>query len=110
MMVKKKEKDNYGSGIPFIKPPQINNNFIKSSSEFLSEKGGSRARILPVNSVLITCIGNLGRVGINKTEVAFNQQINAIKPITEVEPKYTFYQAQSIRFRNQLEKLRYSLP
>lgn len=100
-----KDKDNYGSEIPFIKPPQINNNILKTSSEFLSATGKIKARILPENSVLVTCIGNLGRVGINKTEVAFNQQINAIKPITGIESKYTFYQAQSISFRNQLEAL-----
>ncbi|SFW23876.1 restriction endonuclease subunit S [Cellulophaga fucicola] len=101
----KKDKDNYGSEIPFIKPPQINNNFLKTSAEFLSAKGKIKARILPINSVLVTCIGNLGRIGINKKEVAFNQQINAIKPIAGIDPKYTFYQAQSVSFRNQLEKL-----
>lgn len=101
----KKEKDNYGYEIPFIKPPQIDNNFLKTSSEFLSAKGKIKARILPINSILVTCIGNLGRIGINKTEVAFNQQMNAIKPISGIESKYTFYQAQSVSFRNQLEKL-----
>ncbi|MFD2587864.1 restriction endonuclease subunit S [Croceitalea marina] len=101
----KKDKDNYGSELPFIKPPQIKNNILKNYSEFLSKKGKIKARILPVNSILVTCIGNLGRVGMNKIEVAFNQQINAIKPLKEVEPKFTFYQAQSIGFKNQLERL-----
>jgi type I restriction enzyme S subunit len=101
----KKEKQNYGDEIPFIKPPQIENNTITTSLEYLSLKGKEKARILPVNSVLVTCIGNLGRVGINKKEVAFNQQINAIKPVSGIEAKFTFYQAQSISFRNQLEKL-----
>lgn len=101
----KKEKDNYGSEIPFIKPPQINNNFLNTSVEFLSPKGKLKARILPISSVLVTCIGNLGRIGINKTEVAFNQQINAVKPISGIESKFTFYQAQTVNFRNQLEQL-----
>ncbi|RRO12359.1 restriction endonuclease subunit S [Flavobacteriaceae bacterium 14752] len=101
----KKEKENYGDEIPFIKPPQIENNTITTSLEYLSLKGKEKARILPINSVLVTCIGNLGRVGLNKKEVAFNQQINAIKPVSGIEAKFTFYQAQSINFRNQLEKL-----
>ncbi len=101
----KKDKDNYGNEIPFIKPPHIFNNEVKTSTEFLSDKGGNKARILPVNSVLVTCIGNLGRVAINKVKVAFNQQINAIKPIESIDSRYTFYQAQSVSFRNQLEKL-----
>ncbi len=101
----KKESNNYGNEIPFVKPPQVNNNNIKESIEFLSTKGKKIARILPVNSILVTCIGNLGRIGINKVEVAFNQQINAIKPIKEIEPFFTFYQTQSSNFREQLERL-----
>jgi len=38
----KKDKDNYGTEIPFIKPPQINNNYLKTSPEFLSAKGKMR--------------------------------------------------------------------
>ncbi|MDP2455076.1 MULTISPECIES: restriction endonuclease subunit S [unclassified Kaistella] len=101
----KSEKDNYGSEIPFVKPPQIDNNYLRDSLEFLSPKGKAKARILPINSVLVTCIGNLGRIGLNKKEVAFNQQINAIEPLNGIEPKFTFYQAQSTNFRNQLERL-----
>lgn len=101
----KKDKNNYGNVIPFIKPPQINNNFIDTYIEYLSEKGAKKARVLPKNSVLITCIGNLGRVGFNKDKIAFNQQINAIKPTEYIIPKFTFYQAQSINFRKQLEEL-----
>lgn len=101
----KKEIDNYGQDIPFIKPPDITNSAIKSISEYLSNKGKLKARVLPSNSVLITCIGNLGRVGFNKDEVAFNQQINAILPTDYIDFKFTFYQAQSGSFRNQLESL-----
>ncbi|WP_346864332.1 restriction endonuclease subunit S [uncultured Draconibacterium sp.] len=101
----KKEIDNYGQEIPFIKPPDITNSAIKSISEYLSNKGKLKARVLPSNSVLITCIGNLGRVGFNKDEVAFNQQINAILPTGFIDFKFTFYQAQSGSFRNQLESL-----
>ena len=101
----KKEIDNYGKDIPFIKPPDITNSAINSVSEYLSLKGKKSARILPRNSVLVTCIGNLGRVGFNKEEVAFNQQINAIVPIENIDYKFTFFQAQSGNFRNQLESL-----
>ena len=101
----KKESGNYGSLVPFIKPPQISNKIIGDAYEYLSDKGKLKARILPPNSVLVTCIGNLGRVGINKVEVAFNQQINALLPVDFVIPKLMFYQCQSIKFRSQLEKL-----
>lgn len=100
----KKDVDNYGGNIPFIKPPDIENKSIGNSAEFLTEKGKSKGRILPPNSILITCIGNLGRVGYNTKEVAFNQQINALKPNAQVEHKFTFYQAQSSWFRGKLEE------
>ena len=101
----KKEVDNYGEDLPFIKPPDIKNSALNSVSEYLSLKGKKTARVLPKNSILITCIGNLGRVGFNKEEVAFNQQINAILPIDHIDFKFTFFQAQSGNFRNQLESL-----
>ena len=51
---------------------------IKQSNEYLSEKARKKARIIPKGSLLVSCIGNIGKLGINIEEVAFNQQINAI--------------------------------
>ncbi|MDA9970377.1 restriction endonuclease subunit S [Flavobacteriaceae bacterium] len=99
----KKDKDNYGADVPFIKPPDIDNRPLSSASEYLSEKGALKGRVLPPESILVTCIGNLGRVTINKEEVAFNQQINALKPLKYIDSKFTYYVAQSGYFRNQLE-------
>lgn len=99
---RKANPQNYGEDIPFIKPPDISNSIISTASEYLSMQGAECARILEPNSVLITCIGYLGRVGITKSVVAFNQQINAITPNRFVIPKYTFYYAQSQEFINEL--------
>lgn len=99
----KSDDANYGNEIPFVKPPQINNTAILEFSEYLSEKGASKARILPPNSILVTCIGNLGRIGINQIPVAFNQQINAVIPFENIESKFLFYQAQSLFFIRQLK-------
>lgn len=102
----RKNSEYYGGSIPFLKPPDISNKSIDSSVEFISNLGKEKARILPVNSVLVTCIGNLGRVGINpNSEVAFNQQINAILPSLIAMSKFIFYQAQGLEFRRQLEEL-----
>jgi type I restriction enzyme S subunit len=95
--------ENYGTSIPYIKPPQLIDRHIDSSKEYLSEKGGKLARLLPPFSVLVSCIGNLGKTGLNKIPVAFNQQINAIIPFKGVSSSYLFYQAQSHSFRTQLE-------
>ena len=53
---------------------------------------------------MVSCIGNLGKVGLNTVPVAFNQQINAILPDeSKATPWFLFYQALSCRFRDQLE-------
>jgi len=95
--------ENYGTSIPYIKPPQLIDRPIDSSKEFLSEQGAKLARVLPPFSVLVSCIGNLGKTGLNKMPVAFNQQINAVVPFKGISPAYLFYQAQSHSFRSQLE-------
>ena len=99
-----KKEENYGKHLPFIKPPELSNSRIFTSETYLSTEGAKVARILPENSILISCIGNLGKVGINIKPVAFNQQINAIIPNKIVNPLFLFYQAQSIFFKNQLEE------
>ncbi len=100
----KNDLKNYGEYLPFVKPPQLQDNKISDAPEKLSKKGVELARVLPLNSVLITCIGNLGRTALNKVQVATNQQINAIIPKKEIiEGDFLFYQAQSSVFKNQLE-------
>lgn len=99
-----KDSSNYGGGVPYIKPPQLNNQIVSTGDESLSEKGAALARVLPENSVLVSCIGNLGRTALNTVPVAFNQQINAIVPNDAIFHKFLFYQAQSTEFRHQLEE------
>ena len=99
-----KDKENYGSYLPFIKPPQLLNSVIFDSDVSLSEKGIKTARVLPENSILVSCIGNLGKTAINKVKVASNQQINAIVPNSKLNPKFIFYQTQSTKFLHQLEE------
>ena len=101
----KSDMSNYGNEIPFFKPPHLWDGLISSTDEMLSSKGAIKARVVPPNTVLVTCIGNLGRTGFVKKEAAFNQQINAILENDKIDGKYIFYQAQSPTFRNQLEKL-----
>ena len=83
---KTSEALNYLSNdICFIKPSDIVDGEITelTDSEFyISEYARHNARILPPKSVLVTCIGIIGKVAINSVECAFNQQINAIVPDT----------------------------
>tara|TARA_R110002124_G_scaffold209456_1_gene376005 strand:- start:486 stop:1730 length:1245 start_codon:yes stop_codon:yes gene_type:complete len=101
----KSQKDNYGNDVPFVKPPELLDCKIGDTGDNLSMKGASTSRTVPPGSILISCIGNLGKVGITEDTVAFNQQINAIKHKGNFVPKFVFYQALSPWFRRQLASL-----
>jgi len=101
----KKDPKNYGAFIPLVKPPDLQDYPINSSRDSLSKQGMDSARIAPKGSVLVTCIGNLGRTALLRVDAAFNQQINAIHPAECCEPAFMFYQTQSPSFRQQLERL-----
>ena len=81
---KTSEPENYASDdICFVKPSDISDGNITkiTHSEFhISEHAREKARILPPGSVLVTCIGIIGKIAINSVECACNQQINAIVP------------------------------
>src|SRR3989339_66922 len=99
------EKKYYGNDVLFAKPPDLNNSLITSTGNFLSFEGANAARTVPAGSVLVSCIGILGKTGLLKNEGSFNQQINAIKPNNRAIPKFLFYQAQSPYFQRQLSEL-----
>lgn len=73
-------KEFYGSDYPFVSPFDLGMvKVIKSSKKYLSERGATVARLLPVNSVLFVCIGStIGKTGIAGTQLATNQQINSV--------------------------------
>ena len=96
---KTSETENYCSNdICFVKPSDILDGEITriTDSEFyISEHARQKSRILPPQSVMVTCIGIIGKVAINKVECAFNQQINAVIPdIKKCLPVYLAYAIQ----------------
>ena len=94
----------YGDFLPLVKPPELCDAELDAAADGLSEAGAKIARIAPPNSILVSCIGNLGKIGLNTVPVAFNQQINAILPNADKAlPWFIFYQTLSCFFRDQLE-------
>jgi len=96
----------YGDFMPLVKPPELCDEAFNSAPDGLSEAGAAVARTLPEKSILVSCIGNLGKVGLNTVPVAFNQQINAILPDkSQAIPEFMFFQSLSPVFKSQLESL-----
>ena len=92
--------------MPLVKPPELCDAPFDSAPDGLSEAGAAVARTLPSKSILVSCIGNLGKIGLNTVPVAFNQQINAILPDeSQAIPEFMFFQSLSPVFKEQLESL-----
>ena len=92
----KKTLEFYDSNdIPFIKPDDFKTtdeiSTSKGNKNYISENARNNARIVPKNSVLVTCIGIIGKVMISESELSFNQQINAIVPNELILSKYLAY-------------------
>ncbi|AHG72859.1 hypothetical protein X781_7110 [Mannheimia sp. USDA-ARS-USMARC-1261] len=93
----------YGGNISFISPADLNNSTIGKTKITLTEIGAKQVPLLPKNSVLVSCIGNLGKVGILDKSACFNQQINALVfDESKILPKYGFY--FSLTLQKALEK------
>ncbi len=67
--------------IPFITPVDLTGRPIGNAQRSISYKGLQKAKRLPRNTVLVSCIGYIGKVGVVDSELAVtNQQINAVIP------------------------------
>ena len=69
--------------IQFYKPNDFKEsvvNKLKFSLAYVSHHATNKIRLFPKGSVLTTCIGSIGKVGVLDNEATGNQQINAIIP------------------------------
>jgi len=84
--------------LPWVTPPDLSaGGRITDARRYISREGAKVARVLPKDSVLISCIGNLGKVGIAGRELATNQQINSIIFNEGILPEYGFYYCQTLK-------------
>lgn len=98
------QKELYGEDLRFVKPPELLDAVVGETKDGLSNLARLKARIAPSGTVLVSCIGNLGKIGLLDEEAAFNQQINAILPSSNVaDPRFMFWQCRSNPFRQELE-------
>ena len=87
---------NWGGDFNWISAKDFNGKYISKTEEHITEAGKRFCRLLPENSVLVTCIASIGLNAISKKACATNQQINAV--VCRVDsPEYLYYQ---ICYRN----------
>ena len=87
-----KEKTYYNNGIyPWVTPTDIVQKNIDSTPRKLTEQGLSKGRMLPKNTILVTCIASIGKNAILKQKGSCNQQINAIVCNNNHNYEFVFY-------------------
>lgn len=92
----KANKEFYENGtIRFIKPPNLQNSYNiqkAESDEFVTEDGAKKSILLPKNTLMVCCIGSLGKFALSNEKVITNQQINSIIFYDDIiNYKYGYY-------------------
>lgn len=97
-----KEKS-FGDVLPFFKPGDLDAGYYTSiAREHLSEFGAAKARVVPAMSVLVTCIGSIGKTGLARVRCSTNQQINALVCSPSIDPRWLYWRVVSNDFQEQL--------
>ena len=89
-----KKSENYGDKYPFVTIPDMHNKvFVTKTERYLSEDGHKlqEKKLIPKNSILVSCIATVGLVSISSEAVHTNQQINSIIP-NSIEEVFYFYE------------------
>jgi type I restriction enzyme, S subunit len=90
-----KKESNYGNDFPWANPEDLNSEiYIKKTKKMLSIDGSNQSRKIPPKSIMVSCIGNIGKSCISKIEMATNQQINSIICENDV-PEFIYFQIKT---------------
>ena len=87
----------WNGGIPWATVKDMTSVELSETQEFISEKGVSTSatRIVPAGSVIMATRMGLGKVAINKIDLAINQDLKALKCNGKLDPKFLLYFLQS---------------
>jgi type I restriction enzyme S subunit len=90
----------YGDYIPFIKPGDLYEAHVNYSGPGLSKTGiDESGRLASGGSILMVCIGTIGKCQVIDRSCSFNQQINSLTPIGETSSKFLLLACKSDFFQ-----------
>jgi len=92
----------WNGAIPWVTPSEITQlpgKYIYSTVEKISQAGlaSSAARLLPVNSIVVTTRATLGEPAITAVPLATNQGFKNIIPDARSDPRFTYYAVKTLR-------------
>lgn len=87
-----KIEEYWGEGYPFVTPTDFSDKkYVDKTERYVTQKGIKKARIIPKNSVMVTCIASVGEISMASMECITNQQINTIVCNNGINPHYVYY-------------------
>jgi len=95
-----KNAEYFGEDLMWLTPGDFNEKFIQKSERGVTTLAlkDRKINLIPSNSLFITCIGNIGKLTINKVDACSNQQITALCPFSEdVNIEFLYYYLQTIQ-------------
>jgi type I restriction enzyme S subunit len=89
--------NNFTGNIPWITTPDIEHNgtiiYSKKGLNISKEEAKKiGSKIVPINSIVISCVGDLGLSAIVGKEIVINQQLHAFIPKEKIEYRFLLYQ------------------
>lgn len=94
------DTENYGGEIMFIKTPDMHGKVVVVNTEDkLTQKGYKTQpkKLLPANSICVSCIGTGGVVAINSEQAHTNQQINSIIPLNSSYVEWLYFTCKELK-------------
>lgn len=87
-----KDKKYYNGKYMFVTPFDMGNfKYVVKTATTLTEEGINISRRLPCNTVMVTCIASIGKIGMAYEECCTNQQINSIICNKNTDPHFVYY-------------------
>lgn len=89
-----KRSEYWNGEVPFVTPKDLQGiKHIFYTERLITDEGmkSVKGSILPPNSVCVSCIGNIGYVGMTTQECISNQQINSIVPNENYNSDFVYY-------------------
>jgi len=107
-----KNPEFYGQGYNLISPADLDNDkYVRSAHKTLTKAGFEKCRSVPPESVLVGCIGNVGKLGmVSDKRSATNQQINTVIPNNGFNPHFLYYSLQRCRPRLEQAAAKVTVP
>lgn len=107
-----KNAEYYDGDYNLISPADLDKGkYVRSAHKTLTKAGFEKCRTVPRDSVLVGCIGNVGKLGMVVDDCSTtNQQINSIIPNSEFSPHFLYYALQFCRPRLEQAAAKVTLP